>query len=216
MKPMSCVNRRDEIAPSPRDHSSTFLCLLSLRFVAEIPSSSDTRFIFSFYQPHSFIRLFMFYKFSVIFRSLISDTNPVVLRVIRQFPSNLTFISSSPFSISSETLDRAGLNTKTAYISLTLPPVCTLLAVCLCTSTPAGLLSSQTTSLRYTVWKCMARSVSLAGASWGSALLCIGLRATLASRHTAVCTDPHLSIRHIRGILGVLRVYTLVLRVLAV
>ena len=40
------------------------------------------------------------------------------------------------------------------------------------------------------------------------------LWATLASRHTAVCTDAHRSIRRIQSILGAVRVFALLLRVL--
>ena len=134
--------RHDETAP--RLISSTFIFFLSLRLVAEIPFGSETRFWFSFISR--IYQIIYDIQFSVLFCNLVSNIQLFSV-FICQIASHLMFISSSLFSVSSQTLDRTWLHTTTAYVHYVHTAVCsTTCMVCNCIL--AGFLSSQT--LQYT------------------------------------------------------------------
>ena len=129
-----------------------FISLLSLRSVAEIPFSSETRFLFPF---ASRIKSSTNLWYSILSQSYcavsFSDTPS-----IQQLFSFVRFLHKRCSLLGLLPLDRTWLNTKTAYVPVDItsarPPVlytacCVFVYLCICI--PAGLLSSQPTSLHY-------------------------------------------------------------------
>ena len=166
MKPMpSVIDRMKSRSGSFLRHLSvSFLSGLLLRFVSVLRLVSDVHLSAEFT-----CQIIYDIQFSVSFHNVVSDFQLFSV-VICQIPSHLMFISWSPFSVSSQTLDRTWLNTNTAHITLT-PPSCIYFCILLVVFLYPSRIPQQSDLAVYlvysiyTVWKRTARPLSSDAAS---------------------------------------------------
>ena len=164
--------------------SASFLSGSLLRFLSVSRLISDSHLSAAFFH-----RIKYDVELSVLVRSFFLISTSRLLHLFDSFSFDVNFLVSF-LSLSSQTLDSTWLNTKTAYVKLTPPSV--LHTAVFVSQESSAVRPCSIDSLEMYDQASLRTQLLIAN---DSVLFYIELTATIASRHTGVCTGAHISIR---------------------